>query len=176
MTALADAPPWALALLREARVGRLATADGRGRPLVVPVCFALADDVVYSAIDAKPKRDPSRPLRRVRNIAENPHVALVIDHYEEDWTCLAYVLIHGDAQIVDDPEEYVLALRNLRDSGNYERNFWTLFANRDKLDSSFQNESAWYVPMFFAAAIVGENPRNFDLQMPALSSLADQAN
>ncbi len=65
------------------------------------------------------------------------------------------------------------ALRRLRETDtNYERNFWTLYANRDKLDDQFRNESAGYVPAFFAAAIVGENPRNFDLQIPALSSLA----
>jgi serine/threonine protein kinase len=62
-------------------------------------------------------------------------------------------------------------LRQLRDAGNYERTFWTLFANRDKL-SGFQAESVGYVPEFFAAAIVGENPRNFDLQQSALSTLA----
>jgi hypothetical protein len=65
------------------------------------------------------------------------------------------------------------ALRLLRETdSNYERNFWTLYANRDKLDDGFRNESAYYVPAFFAAAIVGENPRNFDLQIPALSTLA----
>jgi serine/threonine protein kinase len=65
------------------------------------------------------------------------------------------------------------SLRQLRETdANYERNFWTLFANRDKLDEGFQRESAWYVPQFFAAAIVGENPDAFDLQMPALSSFA----
>src|SRR6185295_3530140 len=71
------------------------------------------------------------------------------------------------------PDGVVDALRMLRETdANYERNFWTLFANRDKLDESFQKESAWYVPEFFAAAIVGENPDAFDLQMPALSSFA----
>jgi len=65
------------------------------------------------------------------------------------------------------------SLRHLRETdANYERNFWTLFANRDKLDATFQKESANYVPEFFAAAIIGENPTAFDLQMPALSSLA----
>ena len=65
------------------------------------------------------------------------------------------------------------SLRRLRETdANYERNFWTLFANRDKLDETFQKESAAYVPEFFAAAIVGENPEAFDLQMPALSSFA----
>ena len=65
------------------------------------------------------------------------------------------------------------ALRLLRETDtNYERNFWTLYANRDKLDDGFRNESAAYVPAFFAAAIIGENPGNFDLQTPALSTLA----
>ncbi|HEY5075107.1 MAG TPA: serine/threonine-protein kinase [Pyrinomonadaceae bacterium] len=65
------------------------------------------------------------------------------------------------------------ALRRLRETDtNYERNFWTLYANRDKLDDGFRNESAGYVPEFFAAAIIGENPRNFDLPTPALSTLA----
>lgn len=65
------------------------------------------------------------------------------------------------------------ALRQLRETdANYERNFWTLFANRKKLDKSFQRESAWYVPSFFAAAIVGENPQAFEMSSPPLSSFA----
>jgi hypothetical protein len=62
-------------------------------------------------------------------------------------------------------------LRELRSMDNYERNFWTLFANRTRLDDAFRNESAGYVPSFFAAAIIGENPRNFALSMAPLSSL-----
>ncbi len=66
------------------------------------------------------------------------------------------------------------SLRFLRETdAKFERNFWTLFNNRDKLDESFRRESAGYVPVFFAAAIVGENPDAFDLHMPALSSLAN---
>ena len=65
------------------------------------------------------------------------------------------------------------SLRQLRESDqNYERNFWTLFANRDKLDETFRNESANYVPGFFAVAIIGENPEVFELGTPPLSSLA----
>ena len=64
-------------------------------------------------------------------------------------------------------------LRQLRATQNYERNFWTLLANREKLDESFTRETAGYVPNFFAAAIIGENPRNFGLQTPPLSSLAE---
>ena len=65
-------------------------------------------------------------------------------------------------------------LRQLREAQNYERNFWTLFANRDKLND-FRDDSVSYIPRFFAAAIIGENPQNFDLQMPALSTLAGDA-
>jgi PPOX class probable F420-dependent enzyme len=115
VTALADVPTWALGLLREARVGRLATADGRGRPLVVPVCFVLAEDVVYSAIDAKPKRDHGRPLRRVRNIETNPHVALVVDEYDEDWSRLRYVIVEGPAAILTGGAEFARAIDLLRE-------------------------------------------------------------
>ena len=114
MTALAGAPPWAIALLREARVGRLATADTRARPLVLPVCFVLADDALYSAIDAKPKKDPSRPLRRLRNIEDNDQVALVVDVYDEDWSRLEYLLVRGRASVVDDAAEFARALSILR--------------------------------------------------------------
>ena len=62
-------------------------------------------------------------------------------------------------------------LRQLRDTDNYQRNFWTIYANRDTLSESFRRE-AGYVPEFFAAAIVGENPKNFGLSTPVLSSLA----
>jgi serine/threonine protein kinase len=70
------------------------------------------------------------------------------------------------------PEWVRDTLRQLRETDNYERNFWTLFANRDKLDESFRRESAGYVPLFFAAAIIGENPHNFELRLPPLSTLA----
>jgi serine/threonine protein kinase len=69
------------------------------------------------------------------------------------------------------PGWVVDTLRQLRETDNYQRNFWTIYANRDKLDDNFRNE-AGYVPAFFAAAIIGENPRNFGLSTPALSTLA----
>ena len=115
MTPLADVPAWALELLREARVGRLATADARSRPLVVPVCFALDGDIIYTAIDAKPKRDPSRPLRRVRNIAENPRVSLVVDRYDEDWSRLRYVIVEGTATILTAGDEFARGIDLLRE-------------------------------------------------------------
>src|SRR6266536_1532758 len=70
------------------------------------------------------------------------------------------------------PEWVRNTLRELRGTQNYERNFWTLFAHRETLDETFRDENAGYVPRFFAAAIIGENPQNFGLPQPPLSSLA----
>ncbi|MFC4407250.1 pyridoxamine 5'-phosphate oxidase family protein [Haloarchaeobius iranensis] len=74
--------------LCEARVGRLATADDDGRPNVLPVCFALDDGAIVSAVDEKPKATAPGTLRRVRDVRANPTVALVVDHYTPDWTDL----------------------------------------------------------------------------------------
>jgi PPOX class probable F420-dependent enzyme len=99
-----------------ARVARLATADRAGAPHNIPICFWFDGGAhFYFVIDEKPKRLTAGGLKRMRNIAENPQVALLIDHYEEEWSCLAYVLVHGAARMVDDLNEYMLALRNLRD-------------------------------------------------------------
>ncbi len=98
-----------------ARVARLATADQAGQPHNVPLCYWFDGARIYFVIDEKPKRRTGTQIKRMRNIAENPRVALVIDCYEEDWAHLAYVLIRGHARVVDDQNEYMLALRNLRD-------------------------------------------------------------
>jgi coenzyme F420-0:L-glutamate ligase/coenzyme F420-1:gamma-L-glutamate ligase len=91
----------ALAWLAAARVARLATADAAGRPHVVPVCFALAPDAaaLYIAIDEKPK-DLRRPLKRLRNLAANPHAALVADRYDEDWRRLGWVMVRASGEIL----------------------------------------------------------------------------
>ncbi len=103
-----------------ARVARLATADQSGAPHNVPLCYWFDGARIYFVIDEKPKRQPGIKIKRMRNIAENPRVAVVIDFYEEDWTQLGYVLIQGRARVVDDQKEYMLALRNLRDKyGQY---------------------------------------------------------
>jgi PPOX class probable F420-dependent enzyme len=91
-------PDWAADLLGQGRVARLGTADAAGRPLVVPVCFAFDGRHLYSAVDAKPKR--TGQLRRLRNIAENPRVSLLVDCYDEDWTRLAYVVVEGQAEVL----------------------------------------------------------------------------
>ncbi len=85
--------------LEAARVGHLATADARGRPHVVPAVFVLDGGRIYTPIDGKPKGDP-RKLRRILNIAENPNAAFMVDHYEEDWTRLAFILVRGTASIL----------------------------------------------------------------------------
>ena len=85
------------AFVRRERVARLATADARGRPHVIPVCFVFHAGCFWVAIDEKPKR--TLRLKRLRNIAENPRVALLIDRYDDDWNRLAYVLVEGEASL-----------------------------------------------------------------------------
>ena len=82
------------------RIGHLATADRSAVPHVVPVCFGLSEDRLYITIDRKPKRDRGRPLKRLANIAENPRVAVVFDRYDEDWRRLAWVMLHGRAEVL----------------------------------------------------------------------------
>ena len=86
------------------RVARLATADARGRPTVIPICYVFDGTSFYSAIDQKPKRVAPTELQRIRNIRANPNVALVIDDYSDNWSELAYVLVHGVAEILESNE------------------------------------------------------------------------
>jgi PPOX class probable F420-dependent enzyme len=101
--------------LRSARTGHLATADAKGRPQVVPVCFVFDGQAIYSVLDAKPKTTPLRQLRRVKNILANPQVSLVVDHYEEDWDKLQYILVSGDAELLESGEKWALAIAMLRE-------------------------------------------------------------
>ncbi len=103
------------AMLREARVAQLATADAAGHPHIVPVCFAFDGTAIYIAIDEKPKRASPRQLRRVRNILANPQVALIVDHYEEDWEHLRYVLVLGTATTAEEGADHARALALLRE-------------------------------------------------------------
>ena len=82
--------------LAAARAAHLATADATGRPHLVPFCFVLEGDVIYTAVDAKPKS--GRTLRRILNLRQNPRVSVLADHYEEDWSRLWWVRADGSAR------------------------------------------------------------------------------
>jgi PPOX class probable F420-dependent enzyme len=103
--------------LERQRLAHLATVEASGAPHVVPVCFALVGETVYVSIDEKPKKsDDPRRLRRLRNIAANPRVAIVADVYDDaDWSRLGFVLLRGVARMVEPAaEEHAEATRVLR--------------------------------------------------------------
>jgi PPOX class probable F420-dependent enzyme len=93
------------------RVARLATVDRSGRPHAVPVCFVVAGDTLYSAVDSKPKR--SLRLKRLANVRANPAVEVLVDHYEDDWSRLWWVRLRGNGRILERGEERERALRLL---------------------------------------------------------------
>ena len=99
------------------RLAHLATVDVAGKPHVVPICFAVLQGAIYSAIDAKPKRvdatrDP-RALRRIRNILVHPDVCFIADRYDEDWTKLAWLQVRGVATLVPNGAEHERAIAAL---------------------------------------------------------------
>ena len=103
------------AMLHEARIARLATADPNGQPHVVPVCFAYDGTAIYIVIDEKPKRTAPQRLRRIRNIIANPKVAMIVDHYEEDWRRLRYTLVTGTARVIESGPDHIRAIALLRE-------------------------------------------------------------
>ena len=92
--------------LAQQRIAHLATADRRAVPHVVPVCFAVLERTLYITIDEKPKRRPGAALKRLRNIAENPAVAVIVDRYDEDWTRLGWVMLRGRAEVLSEGKEH----------------------------------------------------------------------
>jgi PPOX class probable F420-dependent enzyme len=103
-----------------APVAALATVGSDGAPHVVPVVFALHDDVVYTAVDAK--RKTTHRLRRLANIAANPRVSLLVDHYDEDWSQLWWVRADGVAAVHDSGEQMATGYALLRQKyTQYER-------------------------------------------------------
>lgn len=104
--------PAALERFAAAPVARLATADRDARPHLVPITFAVDDTgAVVTAVDRKPKR--TRQLKRLRNIAANRHVSVLVDHYQDDWAGLWWVRADGSAHVVDDPAGKAAALEAL---------------------------------------------------------------
>jgi PPOX class probable F420-dependent enzyme len=109
----------ALAVLESARVGRLATVDAEGRPHVVPICFALVDaeagPMLVTPIDEKSKSADPESLRRVRNVRANPRVAVVVDHYTEEWDRLGWLQLRGTARVlVPSADGHAAAIEGLR--------------------------------------------------------------
>ena len=103
-------------MLKKARVARLATLDDTNRPHIVPICFAYDGQLLYTAVDQKPKRVTPERLARLRNIRAVPRVAILIDEYDEDWTQLWYILIRGKAKLIPQwaDKEHAWAIRKLR--------------------------------------------------------------
>ncbi|MGE0493359.1 MAG: TIGR03668 family PPOX class F420-dependent oxidoreductase [Vulcanimicrobiota bacterium] len=99
-----------LEAFQRARVGRLATCDGQGRPHCVPVCFVVHRGQLVIPLDEKPKSVGFEKLRRVRNIRQNPQVTVLVDHYEEDWSQLGFVFVEGEAAIAELGAEATRAL------------------------------------------------------------------
>jgi PPOX class probable F420-dependent enzyme len=95
------------------RVAHLATADRQAVPHVVPVCFAIAASMLFITVDEKPKQHPLR-LKRLRNMAENPAVCVVLDRYEDDWSLLGWVMLRGRARLLTDGPEHEGAQAMLR--------------------------------------------------------------
>jgi PPOX class probable F420-dependent enzyme len=100
-------------LAQQARVARLATIDPDGRPHLVPITFALAGEVLYSAVDSKPKR--SRRLKRIENARARPEVTVLVDGYEEDWSRLWWLRLRGTARVLERGDEFDRALSLLGD-------------------------------------------------------------
>ena len=102
--------------LAEARIARLATADADGRPHAIPVCFVYNGQNIYIVLDQKPKSTELTRLRRVRNILANPQASLVVDHYDEDWQSLRYILVSCRAELLTgDEDEAARAVALLRE-------------------------------------------------------------
>ena len=103
-------------ILKNARVGRLATLDDKNQPHIVPICFVYDGKLLYTAVDRKPKRVSRERLVRLRNIRAVPRIALLIDEYDDDWTKLWYVLIRGKAKLIPKSahKEHASAIRKLR--------------------------------------------------------------
>ncbi|NOT53679.1 MAG: TIGR03668 family PPOX class F420-dependent oxidoreductase [Deltaproteobacteria bacterium] len=124
-------------------VARLATAGDDRQPHVIPFCYAFDGMSFYFVVDEKPKRQTGKPLKRIRNMLENPQVALVIDDYADDWSQLAYVMVRGEAAVVEDEEEYQRALGLLRDRYQQYHSMTLTFPHNAMIRITPRKVNAW---------------------------------
>lgn len=101
-------------LITDSSIAYLSTVSHKGHPHIVPICFVLLDQNFYSLLDNKPKNVQILKLRRVQNIISNPKVALIVNHYEDDWDKLWHVLIKGNGSIVANELERRAAIKSLK--------------------------------------------------------------
>jgi PPOX class probable F420-dependent enzyme len=127
------------AFVQAQRVAHLATTGADALPHAVPICFIYLDSCFYTEIDEKPKRPGT--LRRVRNIRENPRVALIFDRYDEDWSKLGWVLVRGAATIIEDGAEHEAVVDALRDK--YPRYRAMALTGRQLIKVVPQRVSSW---------------------------------
>ena len=105
---LGELPAWAQVMLKSERVARLGLLDDHDLPRVLPVTFAITGGLIYSAIDQKPKS--SAEPARLRYLRRRPEVAFTVDHYEDDWTELAWVQVLGRIELLEAAEDAMTAL------------------------------------------------------------------
>jgi PPOX class probable F420-dependent enzyme len=113
---LGELPDWARELLDRSPLGHLSFLDDRDRPRVLPVTYAVAEGSIWTAIDQKPKDRPPEKIARVRYLRRRPEAALCVDHYEDDWSRLAWVQVMGSVSIAeaDDGSPVARALETLQ--------------------------------------------------------------
>lgn len=105
--------PWVREILLKSRLAHLATSKSN-IPHVIPVCYTYNGQDIYTPIDEKPKRLKPQKLRRITNITANPKVCIIVDHYEENWKKLRFIMIPGHARVILTGKEHRRAVRHLR--------------------------------------------------------------
>ena len=109
-------------IIDKATVARLATVDSECKPHLIPVVFVFDNGYYFIPIDEnKPEN-----LKRIKNIQQNPNVALLIDEYNEDWRKLYFIMIQGKASIIggkelEQNEQVLLEKAHKMLSGKYDQ-------------------------------------------------------
>ncbi|WP_197383432.1 TIGR03668 family PPOX class F420-dependent oxidoreductase [Mycolicibacterium mengxianglii] len=130
-----------LSRFANAPVARLATVTGDHAPHLVPVVFAAHGETVFTAVDGKPKS--TRHLKRLANIAADPRVCLLVDHYDSDWSQLWWVRADGEAAVVDDGPVYARGHALLR--AKYPQ-YQTVSLDGPVIEISVRRWSSWGLP------------------------------